>query len=160
MGLVNICHFIAPCMGGPRRSGTGGPWNPHWQSQVAIGFLQNSGTDPLEKQLDPLGLGTLGSNCSSREICTALSEICWWLKSTCDASKLQLNLTLDEMTSDSGRNVIWHHQQALSLKCNVIPKSVPQDKSSLTAKVSRVNQGQLVWFWSSFKMHFISYLSY
>ena len=34
--------------------GTRGPDTP-WKSPVAIGYLWNSGTDPLEKQLDPMG---------------------------------------------------------------------------------------------------------
>ena len=38
-------------MGGPE-----GGEQPE-KSQVTIGFLKNSGTDPLKKQLDPLGLG-------------------------------------------------------------------------------------------------------
>ena len=41
------------------------------KSQKAIGFLRNSGTDPLEKQLGP------GSNCFSTEVSTALCEICY-----------------------------------------------------------------------------------
>ena len=44
-------------MGGFRgvREGARGP-DPQRKSQVAVGFLRNTGTDPrLEKQLDPLG---------------------------------------------------------------------------------------------------------
>ena len=29
--------------------------DPHGKSEMAIGFLRNSGKDPLQKQLDPLG---------------------------------------------------------------------------------------------------------
>ena len=36
------------------RGGTGGP-NPPVKSQVAIGFLRNSGTDPPREAIGPLG---------------------------------------------------------------------------------------------------------
>ena len=39
------------------------------KSQVAMCFLRNTSTDPLDRQLD-----------SSREALIALCEICWWLK--------------------------------------------------------------------------------
>ena len=37
------------------QKGTGGPEPPPGKSQVDIGFLGNTGADPTEKQLDPLG---------------------------------------------------------------------------------------------------------
>ena len=43
-------------MGGSRGGGAGGPDPPPLgKSQVAICFLRKSGTDPLKKQLDPMG---------------------------------------------------------------------------------------------------------
>ena len=45
---------------------------PQWKSQDAIGFLRNTCTDPLEKQLVKWLL-------DSREVRTALCEIRWWL---------------------------------------------------------------------------------
>ena len=57
-------------MGG-YRGGTGGQYPPG-KSKVAIGFLRNSGTNPLEKQLDTSRL--LGSNCFSREARTTPCE--------------------------------------------------------------------------------------
>ena len=50
---------------GGSRGGTGGLDPPLPPGKVAIGFLRNAGTDPLEKQLDPF----------SREACMALCEI-------------------------------------------------------------------------------------
>ena len=49
---------------------TGGPDPPpstHGKSQVAIGFLRNSGTNPHREPMGPLG-----SNCFSREVRTVL----------------------------------------------------------------------------------------
>ena len=40
------------------------------ENHVAMDFFRNTGTDPLEKQLDPFG-----PNCFSREVHTALCEI-------------------------------------------------------------------------------------
>ena len=63
-----ICDvFDLQQLGGSRGVGTGGQ-DPAGKSQVAIGFLRKPGTDPL------------GSNCFSNEVCTALCEICYWLK--------------------------------------------------------------------------------
>ena len=50
---------------------TGGPdLSRPGKSQVAVGFLTKSGTDPLEKRLDPLGSNcfSLGSNWFSKEV--------------------------------------------------------------------------------------------
>ena len=50
---------------------------PHPEkSQVAIGFLRNTGMDPLKKQLcQNIKLDPLASNCLSREVHTSLREI-------------------------------------------------------------------------------------
>ena len=53
-----------------------GPGTP-WKSNVAMGFLTNSDTDTPREAIGPVG-----SNCFSREVCTALCEIPWWLKKT------------------------------------------------------------------------------
>ena len=72
------------CMGGSRadRGGRGGardpdPPPPPWKSQVALGFLRNSGTDRPREAIRPLG-----SNCILREVPAALCEILWWLIKT------------------------------------------------------------------------------
>ena len=44
------------------------------KSQVAIGFLRNSGTDPQKETIGPLGF-----NCFSKEVRTALCEKCIFL---------------------------------------------------------------------------------
>ena len=52
------CMYILLFIGGYSGGQGAGDQNPPPQpgkSQVAIGFLRNSGTDPLEKQLDPMG---------------------------------------------------------------------------------------------------------
>ena len=62
-----ILHGTADCsiMGGSKGKGGGhGIRTLPGKSQVALGVLQISGTDPLEKQLDP-----------SREFRTALVEL-------------------------------------------------------------------------------------
>ena len=60
------------------RGGTG-VWElpPHPEkSQVAIGFLRNTGMDPLKKQLcQNIKLDPRASNCLSREVHTSLREI-------------------------------------------------------------------------------------
>ena len=56
------------------RGGTGGQDSPG-KSQVAICFFRNTGTDPSRETIGPFW-----SNCFSREVRTALCEICWWLK--------------------------------------------------------------------------------
>ena len=38
-----------------QRDGTGSRPPPPGKSQMVIGFLRNTGTDPLKKQLEPLG---------------------------------------------------------------------------------------------------------
>ena len=43
---------VKTCADPEERGGGSGPC-PTGKSQVAIGFLKNTGTDPLEKQLDP-----------------------------------------------------------------------------------------------------------
>ena len=50
--------------------GSGVP-GPHGKSQVTVGFLRNSGTDPPREAIGPLG-----SNCSSKEVRTTHCKIC------------------------------------------------------------------------------------
>ena len=53
---IRPCMLLNQCNHGPiRRWGQGLRTLPLVKSQVAKGFLRNSGMDPLERQLDPLG---------------------------------------------------------------------------------------------------------
>ena len=54
------------------------------KSQVAIGFLKISGTDPSREAIGPDG-----SNCFSREVRTALVEISWLLRNWLSGSPLK-----------------------------------------------------------------------
>ena len=71
--LVGSVFVVAPIMGGYRRGGIGSRHpTPSGKSQLAIGFLRNSGTDPYEKLLDPSGPmasrgGPYGSLCDTPE---------------------------------------------------------------------------------------------
>ena len=51
--FVILKQFTLDDMRGSR--GGQGVWTPSGKSQVAIGFHRNTGMDPQEKQLDPLG---------------------------------------------------------------------------------------------------------
>ena len=53
MNSFDIHINMVPYMGGSR-GGAGGPDSPA-KSKVAIGFLRNTGTDPLKKQFGPSG---------------------------------------------------------------------------------------------------------
>ena len=60
-----------PMVRGLIQKGVVGLQNPSSKLQASIDFLRNSCTDPLGEAIGPLG-----SNCLSKEVCTALCEIC------------------------------------------------------------------------------------
>ena len=70
-----VLEWLMACVDPEGGRGGQGFWTPHGKSQVAIGFLRTSGTDP-----PPSRSNSFGFNCFPREVHRALYEIRWLLK--------------------------------------------------------------------------------